>query len=101
MAAGTCSNVCLPGSGITPGILSWHLPGRELMAVVHWLLSTIHPHDSQCFVRLPFADLADRSARLADLMSSALYDRNGDEILSRGLFLNLPPWGYHVFEVKS
>jgi hypothetical protein len=57
--------------------------------------------DSQCFVRLPFADLADRSARLADLMSSALYDRNGDEILSRGLFLNLPPWGYHVFEVKS
>ena len=58
-------------------------------------------HDSQCFVRLPFADLADRSARLADLMSSALYDRNGDEILSRGLFLNLPPWGYHVFEVKS
>jgi hypothetical protein len=58
-------------------------------------------HDSQCFVRLPFADLADRSARLADLMSSALYDRNGDEILSRGLFLNLPPWGYHVFEVKN
>jgi hypothetical protein len=59
------------------------------------------PHDSQCFVRLPFADLAERSARLADLMSSALYDRNGDEIISRGLFLNLPPWGYHVFKVKS
>ena len=69
--------------------------GRALVTVNY------SPQDSQCFVRLPFADLADKSARLADLMSSALYDRNGDEILSRGLFLNLPPWGYHVFEVKS
>ena len=101
MAAGTCLNVCLHGSGMIPGILSWHLPGRELMAVVALVTVNYSSHDSQCFVRLPFADLADRSARLADLMSSALYDRNGDEILSRGLFLNLPPWGYHVFEVKS
>ena len=69
--------------------------GRALVTVNY------SPHDSQCFVRLPFADLAERSARLSDLMSSALYDRNGDEIISRGLFLNLPPWGYHVFEVKS
>jgi hypothetical protein len=69
--------------------------GRALVTVNYSI------HDSQCFVRLPFANLADKSARLSDLMSSALYDRNGDEILSRGLFLNLPPWGYHVFEVKS
>ena len=70
--------------------------GRRALVTVNY-----SPHDSQCFVRLPFADLADKSARFADLMSSALYDRDGDEILSRGLFLNLPPWGYHVFEVKS
>lgn len=57
--------------------------------------------DGQCFVNLPYADLAGKSVRFNDLMSSALYDRNGDELLSGNLFLSLPPWGYHVFEVQS
>ena len=34
-------------------------------------------------------------------MSVATYDRNGDELLSRGLFIDLAPWGYHVFEMTS
>ena len=59
------------------------------------------PYDGQCFVNLPYADLTGKSVRFSDLMSSALYDRNGDELLSRNLFLSLPPWGYHVFEVLS
>ncbi len=70
-------------------------PGRALVIINY------SPHDSQCFVRLPFADMADKSVRFADLMSPALYDRDGNEVLSRGLFLNLQAWGYHVFEVKS
>ena len=69
--------------------------GRALVVVNY------SPHDSQCFVRLPFSGLADKSVWFADLMSSALYDRDGNEVLSRGLFLNLQAWGYHVFEVKS
>jgi hypothetical protein len=32
-------------------------------------------------------------------MSTALYDRDGNDLLSRGLFLDMPAWGYHVFEV--
>ena len=32
-------------------------------------------------------------------MSAASYDRAGNDILSRGLYLDLPPWGYHVFEI--
>jgi Alpha amylase, catalytic domain len=58
-------------------------------------------NQSQCYVRLPFADLAGHAVRLADLMSPANYDRDGGELLSRGLYLDLPPWGYHVFEVVA
>ncbi|KIC93811.1 alpha-amylase family glycosyl hydrolase [Flavihumibacter solisilvae] len=58
------------------------------------------PHDSQCFVRLPFNDLSGLSVRFRDMMSSALYDRDGDDLLSRGLFLDMPAWSYHVFEVS-
>jgi glycosidase len=56
-------------------------------------------HQSQCYVRLPFAELAGQSARLTDLMGSAVYDRDGHDVLSRGLYLDVPAWGYHVFEV--
>ena len=55
----------------------------------------------QCYVRLPFAELANRAVRLRDLMGSANYDRDGNDILSRGLYLDLPAWGYHVFEMTS
>ena len=34
-------------------------------------------------------------------MSDASYDRDGNEIASRGLFLDVPPWAFHVFEVSS
>jgi hypothetical protein len=58
-------------------------------------------NQSQCYARLPFGDLSGRSVRLADLMNPANYDRDGSELLSRGLYLDLPPWGYHVFDVMA
>ena len=40
------------------------------------------------------------TVRLNDRTSEATYDRAGGEIVSKGLYLDLPPWGYHVFELK-
>jgi hypothetical protein len=57
-------------------------------------------HQSQCYVRLPFPDLAGHTVRLKDLMGSASYDRDGSDLGARGLYLDLPPWGYHVFDVS-
>jgi hypothetical protein len=54
---------------------------------------------SQCYVRLPLSGLSERAVRLKDLMGSAIYDRDGKDLASRGLYLDLPPWGYHVFEL--
>ncbi len=56
-------------------------------------------HQSQCFVRLPWDDLAARSIRFRDVLGDAVYDRAGNDLASRGLFLDMPAWGYHVFEV--
>jgi hypothetical protein len=58
-------------------------------------------NQSQCYVRIPFADLAGCTVRLEDSMGSATYDREGDELMSRGLYLDLPAWGYHVFEMTN
>jgi glycosidase len=56
-------------------------------------------HQSQCYVRPPFAGLAGRQWRLRDLLSGARYDRDGSDLESRGLYLDVPPWHCHVFDV--
>ena len=34
-------------------------------------------------------------------MGAARYERDGDEPCARGLYLDMPPWGYHVFAATS
>ena len=53
------------------------------------------------YVRLPFPDLPGRPVRLKDLMGPASYDRDGGDLASRGLYLDLPPWSHHVFDVAT
>jgi len=56
-------------------------------------------NQSQCTVRIPFGELGGRTVELADLLGPARYQRQGDELASRGLYLDLAPWAYHVFDV--
>jgi len=58
-------------------------------------------HQSQCYVRLPFSDLAGRQWRLRDVLGTAQYDRDGNDLQSRGLYLDVPPWQCHVFEPST
>jgi len=58
-------------------------------------------HRSQCYVRPRLPDLGGRAVRLRDLLGPARYQRAGDELMSRGLYLDLAPWGYHVFELAT
>jgi hypothetical protein len=70
------------------------LGSRSLVAVNY------SPDPGQCFVWLPFSDFACKSVRFTDLMSPAVYDRDGSELLSQGLYLDLQAWGYNVFKVE-
>ena len=72
---------------------SWHGAGdRRLLVAVNYA-----GNQGQCYVRLPFEDLFGQPVRLKDRLSPAVYDRRGEELLLPGLFLDMPPWGYHVF----
>jgi hypothetical protein len=57
------------------------------------------PHSSQCYVGLPFPEIKNRSVLLEDSLGSARYVRDGNELLDRGLFLDMQPWSYHVFSL--
>jgi len=58
------------------------------------------PQQGQCFVQLAIHEMRGWRVRLSDLLGSAVYDRPGDDLLSRGLYLDMPAWGCHVFEMQ-
>ena len=58
-------------------------------------------NQSQCYMQVPFEEIRGHAVRLQDLMSEAVYDRDGNDLLSRGLYLDMAPWGYHVFELSA
>jgi hypothetical protein len=74
---------------------AWQIPdGERLLVCVNYA-----PNQSQCFVRLPFANLAGFKWRLEDLLGDAAYDRDGGDLQSRGLFLDEPGWSVLVFSL--
>jgi hypothetical protein len=76
---------------------AWQGPGGE-----HLLVAVNYAgNQSQCYVRLPFADLADRQWQLQDQLSGAVYDRSGNDLHTRGLYLDVPPWRASAFSMKQ
>jgi hypothetical protein len=57
------------------------------------------PNQSQCYVGLDHLGLGSGRVRLRDLTGPACYEREGKDLNQRGLYLDVPPWAYHVFEV--
>jgi hypothetical protein len=92
---------CAPaweGNGSWDGFVAFSWEGqageRVLVAVNH------APHPGQCYVRLPFADLAGRRWRLQDVIGSATYDRDGDDLQASGLYLDEPAWHASAFVLE-
>jgi hypothetical protein len=52
----------------------------------------------QARVRVPWTDAGEGKWRLIDALSSATYQRDGHEMLSPGLYVELGPWNCHCFQ---
>jgi glycosidase len=74
---------------------SWQAGEERLVIVVNYA-----PHASQCYLNLQFRDLYQVQWRLTDLLNGVSYDRDGDDLHFVGLYLDMLPWQYHVFEMK-
>jgi hypothetical protein len=59
------------------------------------------PSSAQCYVHLPFTFHPNQSIRFRDMMNPVVYDRDAYQLSSKGMYLDLPEWGYHVFEVGN
>lgn len=52
----------------------------------------------QALIHIPWADIAGVQWDLLDRLSGAIYQRGGDEMASQGLFVELAPWNFHLFQ---
>lgn len=62
----------------------------------HLIVVNYSDSGAQGLVWLPWEELKDRSWRMTDLFSGQMYERSGDEMRNSGLYVDLPPWGFHI-----
>jgi hypothetical protein len=74
---------------------AWEGPAAERLLVA----VNQSPHQSQCYVRLPYTDLAGRDWRLRDQMGSNIYNRDGNELRQKGLYLDMAAWEPFVYSI--
>ena len=72
----------------------WDGPEDRIIVVTNFA-----ENQSQCYLRIPFTDVAGQSVLLEDLMSHESYERDFNQLSSEGLYLDMKAWGYHVFRV--
>ncbi|MBD1846956.1 alpha-amylase [Cyanobacteria bacterium FACHB-63] len=75
---------------------SWtHQTIRNALVVVNYA-----PNQSQFYVSLPFSNLEGSMIHFKDLMQDYRYNYSDNILHQPRLYLDLPPWSYHVFEVS-
>jgi glycosidase len=73
---------------------SWDTSAKRLVVAVNY-----GPTQAQGYLPLDLPDLAGRRVTLVDLLGDARYERDGDSLSAPGLYLDVPPWCTHVFEL--
>jgi hypothetical protein len=71
----------------------------ELGAELRLTAANLSNGRAQCYLPLELPALAARRWLLRDLLSEASYERDGDGLLSPGLYLDVPAYGHHLFEL--
>jgi hypothetical protein len=54
----------------------------------------------QARVQVPLKDVRGETWRLIDALSDVSYDRDANEMAASGLYVELGPWNYHLFECR-
>ena len=76
-------------------LLAWSWSGGP-GADRHVVVINLSGQPAQARIRLDWPDLPGRSWRLTDLLSDAVFERDGGELAGPGLFVSLGPWQSHL-----
>ncbi len=89
-----CDRTGWPDNGSFENIVAWSWRKEDR---AHLVVVNLSERPAQARVRLPWERLSESSWRLDDILSGAHYFDSGSELESEGLFVDLGPWGVHLF----
>jgi hypothetical protein len=87
-----------PDNRTFENVVAW---SWEKGAERHVVVVNLSAGSAQARIRLPWPDLAERRWRLRDELTQEDYERDGAEMVDRGLYVDLGPWGRHFFTVDD
>ncbi len=75
---------------------SWHSAGEYYLIVVN-----LSDSAAQGLVHLPWEELTSETWQVTDLFARRTYEHGGAEMYYQGLYVDLPPWGFHILTVTA
>lgn len=83
-------------------------PGYQRALGHQWILGeerrivavNLSDQPAQFFLPVDMPQLAGQNSLLHDLLNDEDYTRSGDDMLGRGLYVDLPGYGSHIFDVR-
>lgn len=87
-----------PDNGSFLNLVAW---SWEKERNTHLIVVNLSDNRSQGRIRLPWRRLQEGSWQFDELLSGTRYRHNGIELDREGLFVNLEPWGVHLFEATA
>ena len=92
-----CDRTGWPDNSSYLNLVAWYWrPGESHYLVV----VNISEYQSQACIHLPWDNLAGRTWQLTDVLNDNVFERNGDEMHSTGLYVDLPAWRFHYLHFQ-
>jgi hypothetical protein len=91
-----CERTGWPDNTTFENLVAWTWERNEQRCLVVVNLSDCR---SQARIQVPW-EFPEDTWRLEDALSGASYDREGAELHALGLYVDLAPWSYHLFDCR-
>jgi len=90
-----CERTGWPDNSSFQNLVAWSWLKRDdrYLIVINLSDCTVHAR-----IQIPWGDVRGEAWRLSDVLSGATYDRDGDEMLAPGLYVELGPWHCSFFQ---
>jgi hypothetical protein len=91
-----CERTGWPDNASCQNLVAWCWRSAEERRLI---VVNLSDSQAQGLLLLPWDDLKGGAWRMTDLLTEAVYERSGDEMCTRGLYVDLAPWGFHVLSL--
>jgi hypothetical protein len=73
----------------------WQHRGEARVIIVNYA-----PLSGQCYIDIPLDGLEGSTLEFRDLMTREVFTRERQALQTKGMYFDLPPYGFHIFDVR-